>query len=431
MGNWSVRVEGLSKKFGKTVRQNLKYGLLDSGRRLIGMGKDSSHLRPGEFWALDDVNFELKPGDGLGIMGVNGSGKTTLLRILNGVFSPDRGRAAFRGSIGALIAAGAGFSPLLTGRENVYVNGTILGMRPKEISRQFDEIVQFSGLEEFIDMPVRNYSSGMAVRLGFAVAVLGNPDVLLVDEVLAVGDFSFQKRCFERILELLKNGTTVIFVSHSIGAVWSVCNQGLFLNKGKSSGMQTVEETCRAYELESYRDLLSSDGSAAPPTMEDGPDGGVVLTGGEDRPVRVTRFRMCDVETGSTKWEFDFREPLMLKMEVVVRESIPDALFRYSFNAVHYKFIAATDSAYSDGIGITAVEPGRYVVTTILRDQSFHPGTYSVNLAVCRKGVGIHLFTQQNAGRFIIKPIRDRFLYDSDGPSVVHFDAAYQLEKQA
>lgn len=431
MSDWIIQVESLSKKFSVTVKDNLKYGLVDSARRLVGRGKKSDVLRPGEFWALHDVNFELQQGDSLGIMGVNGSGKTTLLRILNGAFSPDRGEIAFRGRLGALIAAGAGFSPMLTGRENIFVNGSLLGMSPRDIKRQFDEIVHFSGLEPFLDMPVRNYSSGMAVRLGFAVAVLGNPDVLLIDEVLAVGDLGFQKRCYERILQMLKNGTTVIFVSHSVGAIWAICNKGLFLRNGKASGLQPVEETCRAYDLENYRILREHREEKSPALFSDpsveAPEG----VAGDYRPAQVTRFQMCDAVTGETKEEFGFREPLVLKMHVTIREPISDVLFRYSFNAVHYKFIAATDSAYSDGIGITAVEPGRYLVTTTIRDQSFHPGTYTVNLAVCRKAVGVHLFVQSNAGSFTIKPLQDRFLYDSDGPSIVHFDAEYQLEREA
>ena len=201
MTQYSVLVENVSKKFGLSLRSALKYGLVDSFRRATGRGKDDK-LRRGEFWALKDINLALEPGDALGIMGVNGSGKTTLLRILNGTYTPDKGRVTMRGRIGALIAAGAGFSPMLSGRENVFISGTLLGMTPSEIRNRFDEIVDFSGLGEFIDMPVRNYSSGMSVRLGFAIAVLGSPEILLVDEVLAVGDIAFQKKCAKIVLAL-------------------------------------------------------------------------------------------------------------------------------------------------------------------------------------------------------------------------------------
>jgi len=423
MTSWTVRVESLSKKFGMTVRDNLKYGLVDSGRRMVGLSKRSEILRPGEFWALYDVNFELCQGDSLGIMGVNGSGKTTLLRILNGAFSPDMGEAAFRGKIGALIAAGAGFSPMLTGRENIFVNGTLLGMSPREIKRQFEEIVHFSGLAPFIDMPVRNYSSGMAVRLGFAVAVLGDPDILLVDEVLAVGDLGFQKRCYERILQIIANGATVVFVSHSVGAIWAVCNKGLFLNNGFSRGIQSVEDTCRAYDLENYRKLREHHQSGLEPAVDPTPE--------DARPVVVENFEICDARTGEIKSEFGFGEPILLHMRIIARERIPDVLFRFSIDAVHYKAIAVTDSAYSDGLGITSVDPGRYIVSTEVRNPCLRPGTYTVNYAVCRKAVGVHLFLKANAGIFTIVPERSRFFYDGDSPAVVHLDCFYSIEREA
>ena len=244
----SVIIEGVSKKFGLQLRTALKYGLIDSFRSMCGRGKDQS-LREGEFWALQDVNATLEPGDALGIMGVNGSGKTTLLRILNGTYSPDVGKVTLRGRIGALIAAGAGFSPMLSGRENVFINGALLGMTTKEIRAKFDEIVAFAELDQFIDMPVRNYSSGMSVRLGFAIAVLGQPDILLVDEVLAVGDIAFQKKCYERIFTLRDEGVTILLVSHAPGSIWAVCNKGLLLHKGVSTGVRDVETICKLYEV--------------------------------------------------------------------------------------------------------------------------------------------------------------------------------------
>ena len=209
MSKANVVVEGLSKKFGLSLQTALKYGLIDSTRRMLGRPSDHA-LRAGEFWALRDIDFSLEPGDALGIMGVNGSGKTTLLRILNGTYSPDAGKVTMRGRIGALIAAGAGFSPMLSGRENIYISGALLGMTPAEIRRRFDDIVAFAELGEFLDMPIRNYSSGMNVRLGFAIAVINTPEILLVDEVLAVGDISFQKKCFERIQQLRYQGTTIL-----------------------------------------------------------------------------------------------------------------------------------------------------------------------------------------------------------------------------
>ncbi len=254
----SVVVQEVSKKFGLSLKSALKYGLIDSGRRLLGRDKDST-LRSGEFWALNDVDFVLDPGDALGIMGVNGSGKTTLLRILNGTYSPDKGKVTLRGRIGALIAAGAGFSPMLSGRENIHISGALLGMTPSEIRNRFDEIVAFAELDEFIDMPVRNYSSGMSVRLGFAIAVISSPEILLVDEVLAVGDMSFQKKCFERIHTLKREGTTILLVSHAPGAIWAVCNRGLFMDGGRVVVTGAVEDVIRAYDDQNSRSSAKVD----------------------------------------------------------------------------------------------------------------------------------------------------------------------------
>ncbi len=182
-----IHVEDVSKKFCRNLRRSLWYGLQDTAADLLGRGESSASLRPEEFWAVDDVSFSLKRGECLGLVGRNGAGKTTLLKMLNGLIKPDKGRIEIRGRVGALIALGAGFNPILTGRENVYVNGAVLGLSKREISERIDEIIDFAEIGDFIEAPVQSYSSGMQVRLGFAVATAMKPDVLLLDEVLAVG----------------------------------------------------------------------------------------------------------------------------------------------------------------------------------------------------------------------------------------------------
>jgi lipopolysaccharide transport system ATP-binding protein len=227
-----VKVEGLSKKFCKSLKKSLKYGMYDLVANL--RGKDTSNaLRPDEFWALKDINFELKRGECLGLIGHNGAGKSTLLKILNGLINPDHGKVTIRGRVGALIELGAGFNPIMTGRENIYNNGAVLGFTREEINAKIEEIIAFSELEEFIDMPVRNYSSGMKVRLGFSVAAQMEPDVLIIDEVLAVGDVGFRIKCLNRIGELLKN-TAVIFVSHSMVQIAKISTKYVLLDKGQS-----------------------------------------------------------------------------------------------------------------------------------------------------------------------------------------------------
>jgi lipopolysaccharide transport system ATP-binding protein len=230
-GEVLVRVEGLSKKFCRNLKRSLIYGGSDIMKGFLGIEK-SSELRNEEFWAIDNVNFELRRGECLGLIGHNGAGKSTLLKMLNGLIRPDKGRIEMNGKVGALIELGAGFSPFLTGRENVYNNGAVLGFSKEEIDQKFDSIVAFAELKDFIDTPVQNYSSGMKVRLGFAVAAQMEPDILLVDEVLAVGDMGFVMKCFNRMDKLLQN-TAMIFVSHAMPQVARMSTSLLMLEKGK------------------------------------------------------------------------------------------------------------------------------------------------------------------------------------------------------
>lgn len=241
-----VKVENISKKFCRTLKRSLWYGVKDLGAELIGRGNSHKALRKDEFWALRDISFELGHGDSIGLIGPNGAGKTTLLRILNGLIKPDSGRVELNGRLQALIALGAGFNPVLTGRENVYVNGAVLGISKAELNKRFDEIVDFSGIEQFIDMPVQSYSSGMAVRLGFAVAAHLDPDILLVDEVLAVGDISFQAKCRKRIQQLFKKGVVVILVSHNMHAINHLCDRTIVL---ENSNIIFDGETSEAIDI--------------------------------------------------------------------------------------------------------------------------------------------------------------------------------------
>jgi ABC-type polysaccharide/polyol phosphate transport system ATPase subunit len=234
MGDAAIRVQGVSKKFARRIRHNMLYGTVDVARAMLGVAAATDTLRPGEFWAVDDVSFELKKGEMLGLIGPNGSGKSTLLRLLNGIYQPDRGRIEMHGRVGALIAVGAGFHPLMTGRENIYLNGAILGMSRSEIDRKFDAIVEFADVGEFLDAPVKTYSSGMYVRLGFAIAIHCEPDILLVDEVLAVGDFGFRQKCFGKINEI-REQASVIFVSHNLREINMLCDRALVLDEGRVS----------------------------------------------------------------------------------------------------------------------------------------------------------------------------------------------------
>jgi len=247
-----VIADKVSKKFCKTLKRSLWYGVKDLGSELVGRNNSNKDLRKHEFWALRDVSFTLKRGDTLALIGRNGAGKTTLLRMLNGLIKPDTGRIEIRGLVQALIALGAGFNPVLTGRENIYINGSVLGLSKPEIRGKFDDIVDFSELHEFIDTPVQNYSSGMIVRLGFAVAAHVNPDILLVDEVLAVGDWGFQRKCFNKVGELRKQGTAIILVSHSMQVVSTFTDKAILIDKGNHTYFDNV-----AMAINEYNKLFS------------------------------------------------------------------------------------------------------------------------------------------------------------------------------
>lgn len=200
-----------------------------------------------EFWALQNISFELEKGDSLGIMGLNGSGKSTLLKILAGVLKPTEGSAVAYGSIAPLIELGAGFDANLSARENIYLNGAILGYDRNYMESRFDEIIEFAELNDFVDTAVKNFSSGMVARLGFAIATMNIPDILIIDEILAVGDYKFQEKSFKRMQELMSCGATVVFVSHSIEQVRQTCKKGLLLEKGQMIGFGEVNEICDLY----------------------------------------------------------------------------------------------------------------------------------------------------------------------------------------
>ena len=227
-----IKVDSVSKKFCRSLKRSLWYGVQDIGNEMVGHGKNSA-LRRDEFWAVDNVNFELHRGECLGLIGNNGAGKSTLLKMLNGLIKPDKGSITMQGRVGALIELGTGFNPILTGRENIYNNGAVLGFTKKEIDQKFDAIVDFSEIGEFLDTPVQNYSSGMKVRLGFAVAAQMEPDILLIDEVLAVGDMGFVLKCYNLIDKLLQN-SAMILVSHNIPQIARTSTQIMLMDRGSN-----------------------------------------------------------------------------------------------------------------------------------------------------------------------------------------------------
>ncbi len=247
MAAMALQMRGVNKKFRKgELYDSLRDAIPGIVRNLIRRRPNDTR-RTREFWALRDIDLDVEPGEVLGIIGHNGAGKSTMLKLLSGILKPTSGAIAVSGRLSALIEIGAGFHPDLTGRENVYLNGTILGMSRAEIARRFDQIVEFSGLEEFLDTPVKRYSSGMHARLGFSVAAHVDPDILIVDEVLSVGDYAFQNRCVERMRQVIQGGAAVVFVSHNLNAVANLCTRVILLDHGRIVRLGCPQEVIRAY----------------------------------------------------------------------------------------------------------------------------------------------------------------------------------------
>ena len=252
MSDVVVSVEGLGKRY-RIGHQRDPYGRLTESlagalRAPIDMVRGKRRETSEWIWALRDVSFELRQGDVVGVIGRNGAGKTTLLKVLSRITEPSAGRATLRGRVGSLLEVGTGFHPELTGRENVFMSGAVLGMRRGEIARKFDEIVEFAGIEQFLDTPVKRYSSGMQVRLGFAVAAHLEPEILFIDEVLAVGDAEFQKKCLGKMSEIGEAGRTILFVSHSMPAILRLCDQAVLLDRGEA----IVVRPARPWSSRSY-----------------------------------------------------------------------------------------------------------------------------------------------------------------------------------
>ena len=404
-----VRVDNVSKKFCKSLKRSLWYGMCDTARELNPFGLSAStscenpdalpELRNDEFWAVKNVSFELKRGECLGLIGHNGAGKSTLLKMLNGLIKPDTGRIEMRGRIGALIELGAGFNPILTGRENIYNKGAILGFTKKEIDSKFDEIVDFAEIEEFIDMPVQNYSSGMKVRLGFAVSAMMEPDVLIIDEVLAVGDLGFQMKCLNRIYEMRQNCCCMV-VSHSMPMIGRLADCACLINKG---GVHSIGSDV-GHVIESYHNLFSTESSS--------------LTGsGKAQLLSMEIFneKNTQVEAGSN---FEFGEMIKLKLEIEIEESIPLFSVGISFCDMTLRAVAASYSACDEQIWNNR-KTNRIEVKVPLY---FATGRYSINVGVLgyrgEESDGEFLATYWNFTHIVIKS------------KALHTDVAVRIESE-
>jgi len=253
-----LAVRGISKKFCRGLKRSLLYGVSDITTEVLGLRGEVEKLRSGEFWALNKVSLELRRGEALGLVGPNGSGKTTLLRIISGLIKPDAGSVEINGRLAPLIALGAGFNPVLTGRENVYANMSILGLSKQEIDERFQSVIEFADIGDAIDAPLQSYSSGMGARLGFASAIHTEPEILLIDEVLAVGDIRFRARCYRKLHELRQKGTSFVLVNHNPQAILNVCDSAVYLSKGHLIASGNTEDILSKYEEDLFQNQTES-----------------------------------------------------------------------------------------------------------------------------------------------------------------------------
>ena len=311
-----ISVEGVSKKFCRSLKQTMLYGVRDVACDVLGLSQSSNGLRQDEFWALDNISFEVKRGDCLGLIGPNGAGKSTLLKLLNGITHPDNGTIKIAGRIGALLELGAGFHPMLTGRENIYLSAAILGLSKREIEEKVDAIVDFAELAESIDTPVKYYSSGMYVRLGFAVAISIDPEILIIDESMSVGDTSFKKRCLDRIDAFSKAGKTIFVVTHNLQEIQRIATRVLVLDHGIIRADGFPDEA-----LASYMTLLNTQ---QPKDRWEG----MQINGKQfGSVIEIAAVALCG-EDGRRKCYFRTHDELQVRVRYAAHQSIFNPVFR-------------------------------------------------------------------------------------------------------
>jgi lipopolysaccharide transport system ATP-binding protein len=353
-----------------------------------------------EFWVIKDVSFEVEKGEVLGIIGSNGAGKSTILKLLSRIIVPNKGALEITGRLSALIEVTAGFHPELTGRENVYLNGTILGMRRKEIDSKFDEIVEFSGVSEFIDTPVKRYSSGMYARLGFSVAAHMNPDVMLVDEVLAVGDMSFQAKCSQKMRALIKQGTTIVLVSHNLSLIQNMCKRVILLNKGEVLKIGLPEEVVPYYKNMVYKveeEKLKETQSSAD----------YKIRVAEESPARITSAVIYDGESHQ-KDTFRVGEIISVKVDFETKEKIESPIFWVGIIRAD-EVLCCSSNTKEENCLVDSIY-GKGAININFGKLNLGPGIYMINISAWDRE-GIHPYFRQK----LVFKIETEGLKEHDG----------------
>ncbi len=402
---YAIEIENVSKKFARSLKLSMIYGLKDVMR--IGMvpkpfrssGYDArlrdastdlrspasaldsrpialAPLRPSEFWALQNVSFKLKPGESLGLLGANGAGKSTLFSILSGIYAPTHGRAVIRGRLQALIALGAGFHKALSGRENIFINAAILGMSSRQVDAMIDRIIDFADIGEFLDAPIKNYSSGMLVRLAFSVAAHLDPDVLLIDEILAVGDAAFQLKCSRYAQELVRKGKTMVVVSHNMHFIQSMANRCIWLDHGQVVEDGPADEVARKYSqfmMKKTEHVRASSGSAP----------------GSSTPCRINKVAWLDAGGSEAGGEIG-GEPVSVFMEIESSQDMKDTRVWVRIMAVGCEIPVIGAIMSEDGHQVDLVK-GRNVLMLDFPDLPLRPELQYRLVVMIGHGVGASL----------------------------------------
>jgi lipopolysaccharide transport system ATP-binding protein len=303
-------VENVWKIYCRNLKRAMRYGIQDLGKQIMGSGRDRNQqdLRAGEFFAVRDADFQVRRGECVAMIGPNGAGKSTMLKLINGLIKPDAGQITIRGKIGALIELGTGFNTILSGRENIYINAAVLGMKKREVDQLFDGIVEFAELGHVIDDPIKTYSSGMRVRLGFSIAASLRPQLLLMDEVLAVGDVGFRMKCFAHLRELVKQGVSIILVTHAVGMLQRVATRAVVFGNGKIVHDGDLETGCTIYE-----ETMGASDRQREKKQET-----------TDQRARVESVQVVD-EGGHTRSEFETGETVKVNIQLSCREPVKNA----------------------------------------------------------------------------------------------------------
>jgi len=356
--------------------KSLRDAIADGSRAALSRFMPNSKTRPRhtveDFWALKDVSFEVKQGEVVGIIGRNGAGKSTLLKVLSRITDPTEGEVRIRGRVASLLEVGTGFHPELTGRENIYLNGSILGMSKAEIKRKFDEIVAFAEVEKFLDTPVKRFSSGMYVRLAFAVAAHLEPEILIVDEVLAVGDTQFQEKCLGKMRDISRgDGRTVLFVSHNLATVKSLCSSGVLLKNGRVVYQGSTSDAIQEYISTSIQH-----------------SGHWIRNGSGGKDIRFESVSLTDLQ-GNIKSDFDFSEPICIDLRATILKDLKDAEFaiRVINQEGHTIFTTGNSDDARTYLPLSA-GPTRYIVT--IPQEFLNPGRYLLKIAAVVPKICLH-----------------------------------------